>query len=181
MIKMDLMHFGIKQRSGRYPYGSGERPFQGMSSHKRKNLLASIDKKMRSKKIETVRKSPQTPVSSTDIQRNLKEISNRKLTKKNIRLLSDEEVVRNINRLRNEKTLKELIDDDVSPGTKSAIQTTKSIVDPAVRKVGEEVITGTMRYVLKSKMKDQPMTLSGLADMIWPKKDDQKKQQQNNP
>lgn len=24
-----LCHFGIKRRSGRYPYGSGERPFQG--------------------------------------------------------------------------------------------------------------------------------------------------------
>lgn len=25
----DLLHYGIKRRSGRYPYGSGERPFQG--------------------------------------------------------------------------------------------------------------------------------------------------------
>lgn len=25
----DLMHYGIKRRSGRYPYGSGERPYQG--------------------------------------------------------------------------------------------------------------------------------------------------------
>lgn len=25
----DLYHYGVKQRSGRYPYGSGERPFQG--------------------------------------------------------------------------------------------------------------------------------------------------------
>jgi len=24
-----LMHYGIPRRSGRYPYGSGERPFQG--------------------------------------------------------------------------------------------------------------------------------------------------------
>lgn len=25
----ELFHFGIKRRSGRYPYGSGERPYQG--------------------------------------------------------------------------------------------------------------------------------------------------------
>lgn len=25
----ELYHFGIKRRSGRYPYGSGERPYQG--------------------------------------------------------------------------------------------------------------------------------------------------------
>lgn len=24
----DILHFGIKHRSGRYPYGSGERPYQ---------------------------------------------------------------------------------------------------------------------------------------------------------
>lgn len=26
---MELYHYGVKRRSGRYPYGSGERPFQG--------------------------------------------------------------------------------------------------------------------------------------------------------
>lgn len=26
--EFDLMHFGIKRRSGRYPWGSGKRPFQ---------------------------------------------------------------------------------------------------------------------------------------------------------
>lgn len=25
---MELYHYGIKRRSGRYPYGSGERPYQ---------------------------------------------------------------------------------------------------------------------------------------------------------
>lgn len=28
MTNNELLHFGIKRRSGRYPYGSGERPFQ---------------------------------------------------------------------------------------------------------------------------------------------------------
>lgn len=25
---MELLHYGIKRRSGRYPWGSGERPYQ---------------------------------------------------------------------------------------------------------------------------------------------------------
>lgn len=25
----EIYHFGVKHRSGRYPYGSGERPYQG--------------------------------------------------------------------------------------------------------------------------------------------------------
>lgn len=28
IYRNDLFHYGIKRRSGRYPYGSGERPFQ---------------------------------------------------------------------------------------------------------------------------------------------------------
>lgn len=30
----DLVHFGIKRRSGRYPYGSGERPYQDLEAAK---------------------------------------------------------------------------------------------------------------------------------------------------
>lgn len=32
----DLLHFGIKRRSGRYPYGSGERPFQSEGGRKKR-------------------------------------------------------------------------------------------------------------------------------------------------
>lgn len=30
----DVLHFGIKRRSGRYPWGSGERPYQGETGRK---------------------------------------------------------------------------------------------------------------------------------------------------
>lgn len=41
----DLMHYGIKRRSGRYPYGSGERPFQGISHPFRRITANSAQKK----------------------------------------------------------------------------------------------------------------------------------------
>lgn len=38
-----LYHYGIKRRSGRYPFGSGERPYQGLKN--RKDILKYQDKK----------------------------------------------------------------------------------------------------------------------------------------
>lgn len=32
----DIMHYGIKRKSGRFPWGSGERPYQGMSLSERR-------------------------------------------------------------------------------------------------------------------------------------------------
>ena len=39
MYENELYHYGIKRRSGRYPWGSGERPYQGdnISASKRKS------------------------------------------------------------------------------------------------------------------------------------------------
>lgn len=34
MNQNELTHFGIKRRSGRYPYGSGERPYQDQEKSK---------------------------------------------------------------------------------------------------------------------------------------------------
>lgn len=40
----NLYHYGVKRRSGRYPYGSGERPFQGDPKKlKKKNILKQFD------------------------------------------------------------------------------------------------------------------------------------------
>lgn len=47
-----LYHYGIKRRSGRYPYGSGDRPFQGESGSfpKKKNPISRAIQKNRAKK-----------------------------------------------------------------------------------------------------------------------------------
>lgn len=33
-----LMHYGVPRRSGRYPWGSGERPYQGLTSMQRTGI-----------------------------------------------------------------------------------------------------------------------------------------------
>lgn len=46
----ELKHYGTPKHSGRYPYGSGERPFQGEHSAKYKKTLKKkfkVDKKIR--------------------------------------------------------------------------------------------------------------------------------------
>lgn len=47
-----LAHYGIKRRSGRYPYGSGERPYQGISKAKSmaKAKIKQVDMTKRPKK-----------------------------------------------------------------------------------------------------------------------------------
>lgn len=42
MTSYELYHYGIKRRSGRYPYGSGEDPYQGESKAKRRSLLGLL-------------------------------------------------------------------------------------------------------------------------------------------
>lgn len=40
----ELYHYGVKRRSGRYPWGSGERPYQGIFSDLKNVFKMTIDK-----------------------------------------------------------------------------------------------------------------------------------------
>lgn len=51
----DLLHFGIKRKSGRYPYGSGERPFQREPGRKK------IKGKEKDRRIQEERASKDQP------------------------------------------------------------------------------------------------------------------------
>lgn len=177
----ELYHFGIKRRSGRYPYGSGDRPFQSIkSATKRKALTAAVKKKIR----DTAREKAQ---ERSDIDKQAGKLASseykeaeriktaRRRTKRNVRSLSDAELKKSIERLRDEKTLRDLIDADTNPNWKTA----KQITNEAAKTVGKEVMTGAMRYVLKSSMKEEKMSFAGLADTIWPKKDKKKTKDQD--
>lgn len=168
---MEICHIG-NENSGRYPRGSGDRPFQRMPSWRRKKLIKTVNKAIisKTKEIDKANASHVNKKPISDEQKNLKEIRNRKTTRRNIRHLSDEEIRRTISRLRDEKTLKELIDSDISPGRKAISE----ILSSAGQTVGKEVATGSMRYVLRQSMKSEKMELSGLADAIWPKKEKKK-------
>lgn len=51
-MEHELYHYGIKRRSGRYPYGSGERPYQGEPTMQKSSWLV---KKQRANDIKRVR------------------------------------------------------------------------------------------------------------------------------
>lgn len=50
-----LAHYGIKRRSGRYPYGSGERPFQGEGGPYLRRTRKEDRKRIISEKREKIR------------------------------------------------------------------------------------------------------------------------------
>lgn len=52
-----LMHYGVPRRSGRYPWGSGERPYQGLTSMQRTGIKkkASLAKNVLGKNIPNER------------------------------------------------------------------------------------------------------------------------------
>lgn len=174
---MDLYHFGIKRRSGRYPFGSGDRPFQSVSNRSRKHIAKAVKKNIK----ETARAEAAaqketdkqiTKKVSEDYEREETIKRGRLKTKRNVRSLSDTDLKKSIERLRDEKILKDLIDDDVNPKTKMM----KDITNEAIKTVGKEVITGGLRYITKQSLRNEEMTLAGLADTIWPRKDDKKKE-----
>lgn len=172
---MDLYHFGIKRRSGRYPFGSGDRPFQSISGHSKKHIAKAVKKNIKeaAKEKAAAKKETDKQIAknvSEEYEREEAIKRSRLKTKRNVRSLSDADLKKSIERLRDEKTLRDLIDNDTSPKTKMV----KEVTNEAIRTVSKEVITGGLRYVTKQSMKNEEMTLAGLADTIWPKKDKKK-------
>lgn len=60
----ELYHYGIPKRSGRYPYGSGERPYQGESQKTRSSFLS---KKKSKKSKQTKEKKELTEKQKKEI------------------------------------------------------------------------------------------------------------------
>lgn len=50
MNQYDLYHTGVKRRSGRYPWGSGARPYQSMEGRSSRKSISSFIRDQRSKK-----------------------------------------------------------------------------------------------------------------------------------
>lgn len=66
----ELYHYGIKRRSGRYPWGSGERPFQSANARESKKLIEATK---RSKIYRSERKIPKgTKIYRTTLNPNEK-------------------------------------------------------------------------------------------------------------
>ena len=67
---------------------------------------------------------------------------------KNRRLLSDAEIKKKIERIQNQKKLKDLTEEELSPGRRAA----KSVLSSSGKKVASTVLTGAMLYGIKTAM-----------------------------
>ena len=87
-----LEHIGVKRKSGRYPYGSGDRPHQhdgSLRGRKAKKAIKARENQMR-------------------------------LDARNRRILSDEDLRRKIDRIKLERELADLTARELAPGRRAA-------------------------------------------------------------
>lgn len=118
----ELYHYGVPRKSGRYPYGSGKEPYQGNPKKRRLNKDESAPKAI-SKRPESIwakrRKAQAEKKAIKDrearkakAEREAKEKAKLEASKppiQKVKEMSDDELLRAINRLRNEQTYMSMI------------------------------------------------------------------------
>lgn len=141
-----LEHYGIPRRSGRYPWGSGSRPFQGDSAAAKSS--GSTKSSGKSGKTGLFKKGKTKTKSSGE---DLSEISSEELQKK-------------INRIQLEKQYRDLT---TKPKTVSkGRQILNSILESSSKNIGTQLATYLMGNMVNSVAK----ALGSEADIVNPKK-----------
>ena len=141
-----LEHYGIPRRSGRYPWGSGSRPFQGDSPAAKSSRKSKSSGK--SGKTGLFKKGKTKTKSSEE---DLSEISSEELQKK-------------INRIQLEKQYRDLT---TKPKTVSkGRQILNSILESSSKNIGTQLATYLMGNMVNSVAK----ALGSEADIVNPKK-----------
>ena len=141
-----LEHYGIPRRSGRYPWGSGSRPFQGDSSAGKSS--GGTKSSGKSGKTGLFKKGKTKTKSSEE---DLSEISSEELQKK-------------INRIQLEKQYRDLT---TKPKTVSkGRQILNSILESSSKNIGTQLATYLMGNMVNSVAK----ALGSEADIVNPKK-----------
>lgn len=141
-----LEHYGIPRRSGRYPWGSGSRPFQGDSAAAKSS--GSTKSSGKSGKTGLFKKGKTKTKSSEE---DLSEISSEELQKK-------------INRIQLEKQYRDLT---TKPKTVSkGRQILNSILESSSKNIGTQLTTYLMGNMVNSVAK----ALGSEADIVNPKK-----------
>ena len=141
-----LEHYGIPRRSGRYPWGSGSRPFQGDSpAAKSSGKTKSSGKSGKTglfKKGKTKTKSSEEDISE----------------------ISSEELQKKINRIQLEKQYRDLT---TKPKTVSkGRQILNNILESSSKNIGTQLATYLMGNMVNSVAK----ALGSEADIVNPKK-----------
>lgn len=141
-----LEHYGIPRRSGRYPWGSGSRPFQGDSPAAKSSGKTKTSGK--SGKTGLFKKGKTKTWSSEE---DLSEISSEELQKK-------------INRIQLEKQYRDLT---TKPKTVSkGRQILNNILESSSKNIGTQLATYLMGNMVNSVAK----ALGSEADIVNPKK-----------
>ena len=141
-----LEHYGIPRRSGRYPWGSGSRPFQGDSAAAKS-----------SGKPKTSGKSGKTGLFK-------KGKTKTESSEEDISKISSEELQKKINRIQLEKQYRDLT---TKPKTVSkGRQILNSILESSSKNIGTQLATYLMGNMVNSVAK----ALGSEADIVNPKK-----------
>ena len=141
-----LEHYGIPRRSGRYPWGSGSRPFQGDSPAAKS-----------SGKTKTSGKSGKTGLFK-------KEKTKTKSSEEDLSEISSEELQKKISRIQLEKQYRDLT---TKPKTVSkGRQILNSILESSSKNIGTQLATYLMGNMVNSVAK----AFGSEADIVNPKK-----------
>lgn len=117
MAEAYLEHIGVKRRSGRYKFGSGERPYQGLSKGQIRKIKKGKDPYIK----------PQKPKSISE--------------------MTDDELQAAINRLRLEQTLQQMMPKEPTPAPKEhkfrdwSFKVGKGILEKSVDNIGTQGLT----------------------------------------
>ena len=141
-----LEHYGIPRRSGRYPWGSGSRPFQGDSPAAKS-----------SGKTKTSGKSGKTGLFK-------KGKTKTKSSEEDLSEISSEELQKKISRIQLEKQYRDLT---TKPKTVSkGRQILNSILESSSKNIGTQLAT----YLMGNTVNSVAKALGSEADIVNPKK-----------
>ena len=147
-----LEHIGVKRRSGRYKFGSGERPYQGVS----KGLARKLKKQAKQGKLEDPNK-PKT---------------------KSISEMTDDEIKAKIERLRLEQTLSQLMPKDPPPKESELKKLAKKVGMGVLEKSLDNIGTQGLTYFLGTavnKAVNKRDEKGNLVEIVNPKKGQKEK------
>ena len=147
-----LEHIGAKRRSGRFPFGSGERPYQGVS----KGLARKLKKQAKQGKLEDPNKPKPKSISE----------------------MTDDEIKAKIERLRLEQTLAQLMPKDPPPKESELKKLAKKVGMGVLEKSLDNVGTQGLTYFLGTainKAVNKRDENGNLVEIVNPKKGQKEK------
>lgn len=150
MIVENIEHTGVKRRSGRYPWGSGEHPFQREKSPPHQAARNSAKSKNT--------KPPKDPVKMKRAEL---------IKSKNLHSMSPEDLQSMIDRLKKEKELKNLVESDIAPGRKII----KEVLADVGKQTAKDVLSGSVKYGINFVLQDKDnrkFSSADLARAIYP-------------